>query len=84
MLDDIRKAFRPLPIVVPPASINAEFVHVAQAQFAPLIENEKQAQTLASLRDTLPPRLITGRVRLPEAEAELDDNPLLKEPVPCP
>jgi type I restriction enzyme S subunit len=33
--------------------------------------NEAQAQTLATLRDTLLPRLISGRLRLPQAEAEL-------------
>jgi len=32
-------------------------------------ENLKQAQTLATLRDTLLPRLISGQLRLPEAEA---------------
>ncbi len=32
------------------------------------IENEKQAQTLATLRDTLLPRLISGQLRLPEAQ----------------
>lgn len=34
-----------------------------------MFENEKQAQTLASLRDTLLPRLISGQLRIPEAEA---------------
>jgi type I restriction enzyme S subunit len=29
----------------------------------------RYAQTLATLRDTLLPRLISGRLRLPEAEA---------------
>ena len=32
----------------------------------------KQAQTLATLRDTLLPRLISGQLRLPEAEAMRD------------
>ena len=40
---------------------------------APLYErfrqNAEQAQTLATLRDTLLPRLISGQLRLPEAEA---------------
>ena len=31
--------------------------------------NESQAQTLATLRDTLLPRLISGQLRLPDAEA---------------
>jgi type I restriction enzyme S subunit len=39
--------------------------------FDRLIENEKQAQTLATLRDTLLPRLISGQLRLPEAESLL-------------
>jgi type I restriction enzyme S subunit len=35
--------------------------------------NQQQAQTLATLRDTLLPRLISGQLRLPEAEAILED-----------
>jgi type I restriction enzyme S subunit len=34
--------------------------------------NELQAQTLANLRDTLLPRLISGQLRLPEAEAMVE------------
>lgn len=37
-----------------------------------VFENEKQAQTLAALRDTLLPRLISGQLRLPAAESELE------------
>lgn len=33
----------------------------------------KQAQTLATLRDTLLPRLISGQLRLPEAEALIEE-----------
>ena len=36
--------------------------------------NEQQAQTLSTLRDTLLPRLISGQLRLPEAEAELEES----------
>ncbi len=45
--------------------------------FGPLlarsVENELQAQTLATLRDTLLPRLISGQLRLPEAETQITD-----------
>lgn len=34
-------------------------------------ENEDKAQTLASLRDTLLPRLISGQLRLPEAQTAI-------------
>ena len=35
--------------------------------------NSQQAQTLANLRDTLLPRLISGQLRLPEAQAQLEE-----------
>jgi type I restriction enzyme S subunit len=38
-----------------------------------VIQNELQAQTLASLRDTLLPRLISGQLRLPDAIAEAEE-----------
>ena len=49
------------------------------ALIAPLYEavraNVDQAQTLSSLRDTLLPRLISGQLRLPEAQAALEVTP---------
>lgn len=64
-----KKAFRPIPAVVPPSALIAAFMGVASALFDRLVEDEKQAQSLASLRDTLRPRLISGQLRLPEVEA---------------
>jgi len=59
--------------LVPPAALLSEI----DAYFAPLlarsIENEQQAQTLATLRDTLLPRLISGQLRLPEAQAAMEE-----------
>ncbi len=66
-----KKAFRPIPVLVPPAAVLDEFAAVVGALFDRLVENERQAQTLATLRDTLLPRLISGQLRLPQAEAEL-------------
>lgn len=64
-----KKAFRPIPILVPPGSVIQAFTDVTAAIFDRLVENEKQAETLADLRDVLLPRLISGELRLPEAEA---------------
>lgn len=66
-----KKAFRPLPTLVPPAAIIEQFVSVVGVLFDRLVENENQARTLATLRDTLLPRLISGQLRLPEASANL-------------
>ena len=68
-----KKAFRPIPALVPPANVLDAFVGVTAALFDRLVENERQAQTLATLRDTLLPRLISGQLRLPEAEALIEE-----------
>ncbi|MES2192282.1 MAG: restriction endonuclease subunit S [Pseudomonadota bacterium] len=59
-----KKAFRPIPALVPSPEVVQKFAEVAGALFDRLIENEKQAQILATLRDTLLPRLISGQLRL--------------------
>lgn len=60
-------------VVEPPK----QFISAADEYFAPLLEcwisNALQAQTLATLRDTTLPRLISGQLRLPEAEALVDE-----------
>ncbi len=60
-------------VLVPPAAL----LGAMDAYFAPLlariVQNELQTQTLAALRDTLLPRLISGQLRLPEALAEMEE-----------
>ena len=60
-----RKHLTEAKVVVPPA----DFVAAANPYFEPLIERwiatSIQVQTLATLRDTLLPRLISGQLRLP-------------------
>ncbi|MBK9440518.1 MAG: restriction endonuclease subunit S [Comamonadaceae bacterium] len=68
-----KKAFRPIPALVPSPEIVHAFAVVAGTLFDRLIENEKQAQTLSTLRDTLLPRLISGQLRLPEAQAAAEE-----------
>jgi type I restriction enzyme S subunit len=63
-----KKAFRPIPALVPSQLVLVAFESLAAHLFARLVENEKQAQSLASLRDTLLPRLISGQLGLPEAQ----------------
>jgi type I restriction enzyme S subunit len=65
-----KKAFRPIPVLVPSQSVLDAFDALAAHLFARLVENEKQAQTLASIRDTLLPRLISGQLSLSEVTAK--------------
>lgn len=47
----------------------------ATAALTRLTANEQQARALAELRDTLVPRLISGRLRLREAQAPAGEVP---------
>lgn len=63
-----KKAFRLLPVLVPSAEVLTQFITITSTLFDRLVKNEEQSQTLAALRDTLLPRLISGKLRLPEAD----------------
>lgn len=55
------------PICVPPIAIAEKFSNAVKPLFSQMMANVLQTQTLANLRDTLLPRLISGQLRLPEA-----------------
>jgi len=54
--------------VLPSKEILIEFECVVAELYLKIQANSQKAQTLADLRDTLLPRLISGQLRLPEAE----------------
>ncbi len=66
-----KSAFRPIALVLPPKEIVARFGDVAGALFARISEGERHRAQLAELRDTLLPRLISGKLRLPETQVQL-------------
>ena len=59
-----------LKLVVPPEAVVGTLYESGLAQIdASWVANEQRVRTLATLRDTLLPRLISGQLRLPEAQA---------------
>jgi len=58
-------------VVIPPSEIAAQFDSLIEPMIARILANVEKAQTLATLRDTLLPRLISGQLRLPDAAAAL-------------
>ncbi|WP_432721268.1 restriction endonuclease subunit S [Jeongeupia wiesaeckerbachi] len=60
-----------LTCVCPSDEVFDSFNAVAAELLIKITKNHQQAQTLATLRDTLLPRLISGQLRLPEAAAEV-------------
>ena len=53
--------------VAPPESMK-KFDAIIVSQFDQLVSNAQQSRSLAQLRDTLLPKLISGELRIPEAE----------------
>ena len=56
-------------VVIPPVNIASAFDAVVALMFERIYANIDVARSLADLRDTLLPRLISGKLRLPEAQA---------------
>lgn len=63
-----KKAFRPIPALLPSPGVLNRFHDFARAVFRRVTANERQARALTELRNTLLPRLISGKLRLPEAQ----------------
>ncbi|WP_368221141.1 restriction endonuclease subunit S [Aeromonas sp. R3-1] len=61
------------PVVTPTQSILDRFNGSVGVLLERILSNHEQAQTLANLRDTLLPRLISGQLRLPDAEAMVSE-----------
>ncbi|PRH10392.1 restriction endonuclease subunit S [Burkholderia multivorans] len=59
--------------VCPSAQVARAFEVQAAVLRAQIESNIERAETLAALRDTLLPRLVSGKLRLPEAEAQLNE-----------
>ncbi|HDQ06091.1 MAG TPA: restriction endonuclease subunit S [Candidatus Bathyarchaeota archaeon] len=61
-------------ILVPHEDVLTAFDGKVDPLFQKIYENEKEAETLASLRDTLLPKLISGELRIKDTEKLLEDE----------
>lgn len=66
------KTVKAIPILVPSTEVHSAFKKVTDVLFEKIKTNHQQTQALVTLRDTLMPRLISGQLRVAEAEAELE------------
>lgn len=68
-----RRQLEGLRLVLPPDMIAWRFEELASILDAKIRQNELSIRTLTALRDTLLPRLISGRLRIPEAEEIVEE-----------
>jgi type I restriction enzyme S subunit len=59
---------RRIPILIPPATVLEKFREIVTPLEERIALNVQESRTLAELRDTLLPRLISGELRVPAAE----------------
>lgn len=61
------------PVVIPISDVLTAFGAIANPLLVKIAENSRAARLLGDIRDTLLPGLISGKLRLPEAEALIED-----------
>jgi len=71
-LEISKSSFRPIHIVVPAASVMSHFDLVSRPMYLKVVEQERESRALAALRDTLLPKLISGEIRVKDAERTLE------------
>jgi len=62
-----------LKVISPPIDVKLVFGDIVFSLIRKIVENQKQAIILTQLRDTLLPRLISGQLRLPDAEQAVSE-----------
>jgi len=66
---EISKAnFRPIPILIPNAPVLKRFNGIVQPIYARIAATAIETETLAAIRDALLPKLLSGQLRIRDAE----------------
>ncbi len=68
-----KRAFRPVPVLVPSEEILAAYDWLIRPPYVRIVANTKENETLTQTRDLLLPKLMSGEIRLREAERQIED-----------
>jgi type I restriction enzyme S subunit len=63
-----KRNFRTINAIIPPPQVLRCFMQVVETMHQRVVSSLKQIQHLVDLRDALLPKLISGELRVPEAE----------------
>jgi type I restriction enzyme S subunit len=64
-----KRNFRPLPVAVPAEAVFRAFDQQVRPLYERIVSNERETSTLAALRDALLPKLLSGELRVRDAES---------------
>lgn len=71
-----RQTFEAVQAVLPPENVLQHFERSAAGLIDPILGNVNESRSLAQLRDTLLPKLISGELRIADAEAFIKERGL--------
>ena len=71
-LEISKSNFRPIELVMPNIKVLDIFIEQVEGLYQMIVHNLQQSHTLATIRDTLLPKLISGKIRFKEAEKILE------------
>lgn len=71
-LEISKSNFRPIPVVVADETILKRFDEIVQPLYSQIVANEQEIRSLAQTRDLLLPKLMSGEIRLRDAEKMLE------------
>lgn len=71
-----RDDFYALPVVIPPFNIQKRFVELLTPFWTKQRHNEEESRTLASIRDALLPKLLSGQIRVPNLKQFIQESVL--------
>jgi type I restriction enzyme S subunit len=75
-LEISKASFRPIRLVTPAGRVMDAFDRVSRPMYLKVVEHERESRTLAALRDALLPKLISGEIRVKDAERFLKEQGL--------
>jgi len=68
-----KKSFRPIPILIPKKEVLRNFTSQTSSIYERIVSSMKETAILISLRDAFLPKLISGELRVPDAEKILEE-----------
>jgi type I restriction enzyme S subunit len=75
-LEISKSNFRPIPVARPTEAVFGAFDSLVRPLHRRVADNVRESRTLAALRDTLLPKLISGKLRVKDAERALAYTPV--------
>jgi len=59
-----KQNFRPIRVVLPPKKLIVAFAEIVEPLYAQITSNLQQSRTLATIRDALLPKLLSGEINV--------------------